>query len=429
MSKHRPRRQTSGHPAKRAAARRPPARQASGPDGFAAKIAREAEGLTSAFEAELWASGLLGVFWEKRHTLPPAHWDPVDAALALGSPLVDALARIAGAGALTALAAIASVDDGDLGVRAGELAETVDLCGQAELEWLNELGKAAIVRGAAMREDVFDDGFNVYLEASDSSGRSQAVGVYIDNNLGVTAKDILLADNIDRIESVMRANPDPDGAVLRMEPLEPGVAAGHVLAAIEATDMILDAPVSDDFAPLRALALLRVAQASWLQTATDLPEVTQRERDGLRSEFLESAEGKGFAPDGDEAFVASLAIDFCSDYVDARPLRWSPAVVELFMADWLPRKVVAEPGLFESVPSALDAWVRFAGRKAGTPEWAINRTREEIPRWKDELLESSHKESPSVEFIKAARDAGIDFEDRHALEAFVSGWNARSRKG
>ena len=64
-------------------------------------------------------------------------------------------------------------------------------------------------------------------------------------------------------------------------------------------------------------------------------------------------------------------INFCADYVDGRPLRWSPVVVELFMANWIPRKVLADEGLFERLPPALDAWVRFAGRKAGTPDWAV----------------------------------------------------------
>jgi hypothetical protein len=30
-------------------------------------------------------------------------------------------------------------------------------------------------------------------------------------------------------------------------------------------------------------------------------------------------------------------------------------VVELFMADWIPRKVLADRDLFERLPSALDA--------------------------------------------------------------------------
>ena len=48
-------------------------------------------------------------------------------------------------------------------------------------------------------------------------------------------------------------------------------------------------------------------------------------------------------------------------------------------------QVLADPAVFEVIPTALDAWVRFAGRKQGTPEWAIALTREAIPRWRDEM--------------------------------------------
>jgi hypothetical protein len=47
-----------------------------------------------------------------------------------------------------------------------------------------------------MREDVFDDGVTVFLEARHATGDTHAVGVYIDHKPRVMAKDILLADSI-----------------------------------------------------------------------------------------------------------------------------------------------------------------------------------------------------------------------------------------
>ena len=92
----------------------------------------------------------------------------------------------------------------------------------------------------------------------------------------------------------------------------------------------------------------------------------------------------------------SLAIDFAVDYVDGRPLRWSPVVVELFMADWFPRAVLIDRATVATLPVALDAWVRFAGRKRGLPDWAIGATREAIPRWRPE--------SGTEGFIRLAND-------------------------
>jgi len=172
----------------------------------------------------------------------------------------------------------------------------------------------------------------------------------------------------------------------------------------------------------------RADEAPGYVVPAEQTEISSAARDRLKHEFLGSLEGAGFGSDGEEAYAVSLAIDFCADYVDRRPLRWSPVVVELFMADWLPRKVLADRAVFESVPSALDAWVRFAGRKSGTPEWAIEQTCEAIPRWRDEMHHSLDNASggPSGDFLRAARDAGVELEDRAALETFIAGWNARS---
>lgn len=149
----------------------------------------------------------------------------------------------------------------------------------------------------------------------------------------------------------------------------------------------------------------------------------------MRDDFLASAEGAGFGPESDETYVTSLAIDYACGYHIGGPLRWSPVTVELFMAGWLPRKVLADRATFESVPSALDAWVRYAGRRRGIPEWAIERTSASIGDWTDEMLDrvdNQDDRGPSMEFLTGAQDAGIDLGDPEAVATFIAGWNSRS---
>jgi hypothetical protein len=385
-------------------------------------VCSEAAALGSALEAELWASGLLGTLWSQRFNLRPEEIE--DYGLVFGGPLVEAVARLGGAGARVALGMIQRVDDAELGLRAGELARRIDTGHPPLPGWIAGVGDAEIERTAVMREDVFDDGFTVFVEARHLDGERHAVGVYIDNNLGVMAKDILLADSIERVEQIMRDKPDPDGK-LRMEPLEPGVVAGQIHAAMELTDITLGPPVGEDYAGLRALALLRADELPGPYATPERPEVSAEQREQLRHDFLSAPEGRGFDPGGDEAYVASLAIDFCADYVDGRPLRWSPVVVELFMADWIPRKVLAGPELLGSVPAALDAWVRFAGRARGSPDWAIERTCEAIPHWREEMVERAGDPDaggPGKQFLIAAKEAGIDLADEAALRTFIAGW-------
>jgi len=85
----------------------------------------------------------------------------------------------------------------------------------------------------------------------------------------------------------------------------------------------------------------------------------------------------------DEAWVVSLAIDFCAGYTDGDPLRLEPGG----------RRVVHErlgpaqgsrglPKLLACLPGALDAWVRFRRPSArDSPEWAANETRGSIGDW------------------------------------------------
>jgi hypothetical protein len=397
----------------------------------ARRIVREALELTGPVDAELWGSWLLGIVRARRDTVPVDEIGP-DIDLVVGGPMIEAIRRIGGTGARIALSVIGVVDDGELGLRAGELAAGLHADRDHEAPgWVAELGQAVITGAAVMREDVFDDACTVFLEARHPNGEVHALGVLIDHNLGGMATDVLLADSLDRVEEIVREH-RRRGADVTLEQIPPGIAAGRIHAAVELTDLTWDPPVSDDYVDLRALALRRGDETPGFTAFTTPSEISRAERDALKDEFLDAPEGQGFAPDGEEASAVSLAIDFCADYVDGRPLRWSPEVVEVFMADWIPRKVLSDAELFAALPAALDAWVRFAGRKSGLPQSAIALTREAIPQCHDTMVSRSSDPAaagPAKQFLTAATQAGIDLENQHAVDTFVAGWNARSSVG
>src|SRR6516164_4294885 len=100
-------RRPAGHPARVAAQRERERARREGSSSLAqarrvsASLSREAAGLQSAFEAELWASHLLGVWWP-----PPLGADTNGSELAAGGPIVEGLAAARSPGALAALLAI-----------------------------------------------------------------------------------------------------------------------------------------------------------------------------------------------------------------------------------------------------------------------------------------------------------------------------------
>jgi hypothetical protein len=426
MASSRRQRRPHGHPAKVAERRARRGDAQSSPQAQLRRLAltacRDAAGIETGFEAELWASEVLGMWWEPGIDPLDPDFEP-EARRAF----VEEMARIGDAGALAGLIALGRVAETDVGPLALESAKRLTASGIKPPAWAEAIGHLDIRRAAVLRDAVFDDGATIFLESAHPGEQSHALGVYIDNNLGVMATDVVIVPSIAEVGRALEAE-DTDDLELVIEPIDIAEAGARIRAALELTDMSFDPAVSEDYGALRSLVLLRIDEVPYAETEP-VPEVDPEERGRLHREFLASREAGGMSAESVEADVVRAAIDFCTDYVDGRPLRWSPALVELFMTGWLPRKVIADADYFDAVPEALGAWVRYAGRQRNIPGWAIERTIEAIADCADEMsgeASSGVARGPAGDFIAAAQAAGVDLSDERALAGFVAGWNARS---
>ncbi len=420
MSRSR-RRREQGHPAK-IAARRELKRNRSRARSPAAEFCATAAGFSSPLHAELAVSEMLGYIWEERDLEAPD-----DHELKVGAHLVDDIADQGNPGAAILLSAFRELAGQPLAARAAEHVEA--LAAQPLPNWAAAIGSARPERVAVMSEPIFDDGRTYFIESVADDGSRHAVGIFIDNNFGRAAKDILLADSIERVEEVMARRPE-EGQALTIADVDPADAAARIRGALAITDRTVSPALEEDYAQYRALAWSRVRALPDVEPDEAIPEVTEAEREALHGEFLAAPEAAGIEAESEAADVVSTAIDFAADYVDGRPLRWSPVVVELFMADWLPRKVVADDEYFAAVPDALDAWVRFTARKRELPDDALAETVEAVSVFKDDLaeaLDAAPEDADATnELVAALREANIDISDEQALQTFIAGWNARS---
>jgi uncharacterized heparinase superfamily protein len=96
------------------------------------------------------------------------------------------------------------------------------------------------------------------------------------------------------------------------------------------------------------------------------------------------------------------------------------------MVGWLRRKVVNAEELIHGVPAALDAWVRFAGRKTAKPAWAIDATVDAIGHWYQQIRQAL--DGPTVQavarrLLRAAGQARVDLHDSTQLAAFMAAWH------
>jgi hypothetical protein len=377
---------------------------------LAAKSVRE---VADALDAEHWASDLIAMW--RYETLPG---EDADAAF---PRLVRALEALGTAPALAALRALSAIGAPGTRVAADRLAAA----GVREPAWADGLGRARPAAAILLEEPAFDDGVSVMVEFLEPGGESYTFGIYIDHNLGGLVKDVVLAGPLGEVREDLERAPDRVGVVIRE--LDLGEARARIQAALDMLDQTFDPPVSEDVRSLRALLEARVRL---LPGGFELPdayvEMTFADREQLHGDFLASPEGRRWRGDEDAEYVAWLAIDFGADYNHGGPLRWSPVVIELFMADWLARKITGDLAFFERVPEVLAGWVRYAGRRREVPAQRLNEALAAIEENRDEMLDNVGDPDawgPAKAFATAALEAGVDLTDRDAVGRFIRVYN------
>lgn len=242
------------------------------------------------------------------------------------------------------------------------------------------------------------DGVNLAL-AIDNPAGSFTVAAYIDFNMGGMAKDLLVGPPM----SDMRSTFDPsEGFTVRSVPR--GEAFWRFIDAVDLMEHTLDAPVSDEFFELLAPVTRRFellgddAGVAPQDPPWGHREVSNAERLAHVAAFMSSPEYEALTvalPDQDAADeavgIVRLWIDHAVGYTIGPVRRVSPVLVELFCADWFPRKVMADEAMLAVAPAAIEAWLRFAARTTDLDD-----------RWLDEALLALE------EFAPALRDAVDD---------------------
>jgi hypothetical protein len=375
------------------------------------------DGVERGLEAEAWASRVAGTWYVGG---PPGSGEVADRFL---DALLRRLARLRTPRATAVAQALAAVLPPAPASRARGIADALVVAGCERPAWAATVGVVE-PGGAWLVSDVHGDGESVIVRFREHDAAEHAMLGYIDENLGGMVKDLVLVDDAEAALAAFRAATDEG---VRVEELRPADAAARLRAGLEVTDMTFDPPVSDSYREFRLLldARLRALPADGEVPA--VPEVPEEERAALVAEFLASAEAAPLAGVDDLEEIAWQLLDYRCDAADGRPLRWSPAAVEILLADWLPRKVVQDPGWFAQIPPALAAMVRFAGRRAGLEERFVAQTLEAVERYGPELVEAAadpEEWGPAKGLVMRMREEGVDLADEEAVQRWVDAYNA-----
>lgn len=414
---------TAGRATRGVAAAR--ARQSPGSDPLLrpvfAAIARGGRQLARAeraLEAELFASGLIGTW----RSLPPVDGDAEDV---IGHGLLDYLDGRDTPGNLAVLRALGAVGGGELGRRAQAVGDAMAERGVAEPAFAPHLGPPATV-GAWLMSDVLGDGDTVFLGFREPDGEDYVIGVAIDHNLGDIAEDVFIGPAPQELLAFVAGRDEP----VSIGPIPFEDALGRVRRALQLTDMTLEPTVSETYEETRTLLDARLAALPEGREPPDPPPwLGDDERGALMDGFLRSPEAAVLAGHDRERVKDAVwhIVSFRVDGGDGQPFRWSPAVVELCLTDWFPRKVLEQPGLFAIVPDVLRAWVRYAGRAREVPTPLLEETLEVVDECAPELAAAEGDDSlwgPAKSVAMGMQDAGVDMGDEDEVRGYVDDLNA-----
>jgi len=228
--------------------------------------------------------------------------------------------------------------------------------------WLVGLGDVESYRAVEMVH-VLGDGDNVMLGVRFPTGHELAVVVYIDHNLGTVVKDaFVVPESLAELVQFMqeKSGDDPDTAWNEVDTADARV---RITEAIKTGAMTVPRFETDTWPACRPLVewvtgLLPSGGRGYVRPEWD-DDATQ----ALAGRFLASPFAVGLAHDHEE--LLEQVLWFATGYGPGDPLRWSPVAVEILLADWIPRKIVADAAHLSKAPDLLRAFIRYCHAERG----------------------------------------------------------------
>lgn len=275
--------------------------------------------------------------------------------------LVDAFFEVPAIGTSALLAGIAGLTRDDMLRR--RVRREIAARGHVLPRWLVALDTAELMDPVMHLQHVLGDGESILLGVRLPGGHEICAAVYVDHNLGTLVKDALVVPgSLSELVDVMAASADDPDTTLA--DLDPAVARARINEAIE-LGRITFPPIETDTWPGSrpfvewAIGLLPDGGAGYLR-----PDWSDGDKQALADRFFSSPFGAGL-DDGDHRSLLDSLLWFGTDYGPGDPLRWSPVAVEILLADWIPRKIVADVPFLAQAPGLLRAFIRFCHAERG----------------------------------------------------------------
>ena len=349
------------------------------------RAARELLAVRSPLDAELMVSELLGTWWGQRPLRPgtrAARRRRADVEEIVGEGLVAYAAQQGTPAALALLSGIACLGTPRQATSAEQAALALMERGVARPGWAEHVGAVAAAE-CYLNSDSYGDRDEVVCVFSYAGQEQHALVAVVDYNAGGLARDGWVTSQVTKLLDYCGQSASSFTQV------PPSHARRLLESALTVTERAADPPVSSSFPSYHAFIRARVRTlpparsadipppgAAQAGSTAARPQTWRKDRRAmLVAEFLASDEAENLSDRESASRCADHIVDYGCDQDFGRPLRMSPAKVETFLLDWLPRKVMLSSAAQHAMPHVLAAWVRWpASARAGMP-------RRSGPRW------------------------------------------------
>ncbi len=224
-------------------------------------------------------------------------------------------------------------------------------------DWLIGLGQARLDPDVWFMTHVLGDGDDYLLGVTLPTGDALSALVYVDHNVGTVVKDAFVVP--EPLEDLaIKMGTLIDDADQSLTRTDPATARAVTEAAIDSGAHMYPPFTSDSWPMCRPLVewMLRM-----LPTGGEAPEAREwsdEETAVVADEFFASPFGAGLDDEEHRSLLESV-LWFGTGYATGDPWRWSPVTVEMLLADWFPRKVIAEPTYLVKLPDLVRAYIRY----------------------------------------------------------------------
>jgi hypothetical protein len=356
------------------------------------RAARELLAVRSPLDAELMVSELLGTWWRQpaRRSGRSRGRRRAEVEEVVGEGLVEYAADQGSPAALALLSGIACLGTSRQAIKAERAALALMERGVARPAWAQHAG-AVEAGDCYISSDAFCDRDEVICLFSYAGTEEHALVVVVDYNAHGMLRDGWVTSQVTTLLERCRALDGSQGGPSG-EPAEGGFrkvsspSARKLLeSALLVTERAEDPPVSDSFPSYHAFVRARIRTlpptAAKVAAQSEPPVLAGRRmnwrsdrRGMLVAEFLASDDAEDLSDLEAASRCADRIVDYGCDQDFGRPLRVSPAKMETFLLDWLPRKVMLTRSEQHAMPHVLLAWGRWAGAKSGLDSVAVGKT-------------------------------------------------------